>query len=130
VDIGRDGCRVPLPWTAEGASFGFGDGGAHLPQPAWFAQYAASAQEGVAGSTLEFYRRALELRRELQSEETLEWVKSGDNVLHFTRPGGWHSVTNFGSTPVELPEGAVLLASGPLDGAKLPANTTAWVVPA
>ncbi|WP_427019027.1 glycoside hydrolase family 13 protein [Pseudarthrobacter sp. P1] len=128
VDIGRDGCRVPLPWTAEGTSFGFGDGGAHLPQPEWFAEYAASAQNGVDGSTLEFYRRALELRHELQSAETQEWVTSPADVLHFTRPGGWQSVTNFSSEPVDLPAGTVVLSSAPLVGGKLPANTTAWLV--
>ena len=37
VDIGRDGCRVPIPWTRTGPSFGFGpDAAPHLPQPAWF----------------------------------------------------------------------------------------------
>ncbi len=41
-DVGRDGCRVPLPWTAEGTSLGFGSNGAHLPQPDWFADYAAA----------------------------------------------------------------------------------------
>jgi alpha-glucosidase len=45
VEIGRDGCRVPLPWTASGTSFGFGTGGAHLPQPEWFASYSVEAQE-------------------------------------------------------------------------------------
>ena len=73
VEIGRDGCRVPLPWAAEGSSFGFGDGGAHLPQPAWFGRYAVAAEDGVEGSTLEFYRQALKLRRELQTSEELEW---------------------------------------------------------
>ena len=29
---GRDGCRVPIPWTADGESFGFG-GPAWMPQP-------------------------------------------------------------------------------------------------
>ncbi|MFP3686195.1 hypothetical protein SB847_21060, partial [Bacillus sp. SIMBA_026] len=58
VEIGRDGCRVPLPWTPDGSSFGFGAGSAHLPQPAWFADYAVSTQEGVEGSTLELYRKA------------------------------------------------------------------------
>jgi len=38
---GRDGCRVPLPWTTTGTSLGFGINGAHLPQPAWFAPLAA-----------------------------------------------------------------------------------------
>lgn len=129
VEIGRDGCRVPLPWTADGSSFGFGAGGAHLPQPEWFKDYAVSKQEGVEGSTLELYRTALRLRSELQTDEELEWVETGNqDVLHFSRPGGWHTVTNFGSDPVELPDGDVVVSSGPLDNGKLPADTTAWVV--
>ena len=128
VEIGRDGCRVPLPWSTEGSSFGFGDGGAHLPQPAWFSRYAVAAQAGVEGSTLEFYRKALRLRRELQTSEELEWLETGSaDVLHFSRPGGWQSVTNFGDEAVELPAGTVLVSSGPLDGSLLPANTTAWL---
>ncbi|MFK4296308.1 glycosidase [Arthrobacter sp. GAS37] len=119
---------MPLPWTAGGTSFGFGDGEAHLPQPAWFAQYAVSTQDGVAGSTLELYRSALELRRAMQSEETLEWIKSADNVLHFIRPNGWQSVTNFGTGPVELPAGTVVVSSSPLTDGKLPADTTAWII--
>ena len=43
---GRDGCRVPLPWTRSGSSFGFGDDGAHLPQPAWFGAVSVQAQDG------------------------------------------------------------------------------------
>ncbi|WP_026556214.1 glycoside hydrolase family 13 protein [Arthrobacter sp. 35W] len=128
VDIGRDGCRVPLPWTSEGTSFGFGDGGAHLPQPEWFAGYAVDAQENVEDSTLEFYREALLYRRHLQSAEQLKWVRADASVLHFSRPNGWQSVTNFGSGLVELPAGTVILSSGPLEGGKLPRNTTAWIV--
>ncbi|WP_427129670.1 glycoside hydrolase family 13 protein [Pseudarthrobacter sp. S9] len=128
VEIGRDGCRVPLPWSAEGGSFGFGDGGAHLPQPAWFSRYAVAAEDGVEGSTLELYRRALKLRRELQSSEELQWHPAASpEALHFSRPGGWQSVTNFGAEPVELPAGTVLVSSGPLDGSFLPANTTVWL---
>ncbi|CAM5407340.1 Glycoside hydrolase family 13 protein OS=Streptomyces alboniger OX=132473 GN=CP975_09845 PE=4 SV=1 [Streptomyces alboniger] len=41
---GRDGCRVPLPWTREGVSFGFGPGGLRPPQPADWGRYAAEAQ--------------------------------------------------------------------------------------
>ncbi|SDP75205.1 alpha-glucosidase [Arthrobacter sp. ok909] len=128
VEIGRDGCRVPLPWAPEGTSFGFGDGGAHLPQPAWFGRYAVAAQDGVEGSTLELYRTALKFRRELQTSEEMEWQESGSaDVLHFSRPGGWQTMTNFGDTPVELPAGEVLVSSGPLDGGMLPANTTVWL---
>ncbi|MDQ0733855.1 alpha-glucosidase [Arthrobacter agilis] len=129
VDVGRDGCRVPLPWTRDAESFGFGFGGAHLPQPAWFGEYAVEVQEADASSNLSFYRRALALRHQLQGEEDFEWIDepSGD-VLHFTRPSGWHSVTNFGSTPVDLPEGTVLLSSSPLEDGRLPGDTTAWLV--
>jgi alpha-glucosidase len=128
---GRDGCRVPLPWTAEGSSFGFGANGAHLPQPPWFAEVAASAQEGDPGSNLSLYREALRLRRILQGVEELDWIDGGDtpgHVVHFARPGGWESVTNFGHRPVPLPDGEVLLTSGPLPvPGQLPGETTAWL---
>ena len=62
-DVGRDGCRVPLPWASAGPSFGFGPGPAHLPQPGWMASYAVAEQEDDPASTLNLYRRALQLRR-------------------------------------------------------------------
>lgn len=128
-DIGRDGCRVPIPWTRTGSSFGFGSDGAHLPQPAWFGDSSVEAEDGVAGSTLSLYREALDWRRRLQTTETLEWVDSGASVLHFVRPGGWNSITNFGSEPVPLLQGQVAVASGPLSDGQLPPETTAWVIP-
>ncbi|WP_442858206.1 glycoside hydrolase family 13 protein [Arthrobacter sp. SLBN-100] len=128
VEIGRDGCRVPLPWTVEGTSFGFCDGGAHLPQPEWFSKYAVEAQNGMEDSTLELYRTALRLRRELQSDEDLEWIETGNpDVLHFRRPGGWQSITNFGYTPIDLPTGTVLVSSAPIEDGNLAANTTVWL---
>jgi alpha-glucosidase len=131
VEVGRDGCRVPLPWDAapaEGSSFGFGSNGSHLPQPAWFADYAENVQEKDPASTLAFYRRALALRHELQGAESLGWQDSADDdVLHFVRPGGWHVVANFGTAPVVLPEGEVLIASAEVDGGKLPGEATVWI---
>jgi alpha-glucosidase len=123
---GRDGCRVPIPWTVEGPSFGFGPGGSHLPMPASFSEYAVEAQHDVAGSTLELYRAALALRRRWQTSEELRWVDSPDQVLWFARPNGWNSFTNFGPTPVEAPAGEVLLASGPVTVAEIPGETTVW----
>ena len=52
TEKGRDGCRVPLPWTADGPSFGFGPSAAHLPQPAWFGPLSVQAQERDPASTL------------------------------------------------------------------------------
>jgi alpha-glucosidase len=125
---GRDGCRVPLPWSASGSSYGFGSGESWLPQPAPFAAASVEAESGVEGSTLELYRTALRLRRELQTDETLEWVETGDpDVVHFVRPGGWHCLTNFGGAPFALPVGTVRVASGPLEGGRLPAATSVWL---
>ncbi|GGW18073.1 glycosidase [Streptomyces libani subsp. rufus] len=129
VRKGRDGCRVPLPWTATGPSYGFGPGAGWLPQPAWFAAYAVEAQTGAEGSTLELYRSALRLRRKLLEGETLAWTPDAPaGVLDFTRTGGWRSVTNLGTGPVPLPPGEVLLASTPLPaGRTLPPDTTVWL---
>lgn len=123
---GRDGCRVPLPWTKDGSSFGFGSNGAHLPQPEWFGQFSVAAEDGVAGSTLELYRAALKLRRELQAEEQLTWHESPRKTVHFSRPGGWHSFTNFGKKSVDAPAGEVLLASAPIVDGKVAGNSTVW----
>ena len=127
--ISRDGCRVPMPWTRTGSSFGFGPGGAHLPQPSWFGDWSVEAQDGVKGSTLELYRAALRLRRQLLTEEKLTWVKHWLNpkVLHIVRPNGWIVMTNFGAKPVKLPQGQLLIASAELVDGKLPANATAWL---
>jgi alpha-glucosidase len=125
---GRDGCRVPLPWTGDGDSYGFGSGPSWLPQPAGFSRTAVAAQSGQAESTLELYREALRVRRQLQTVEELDWVPTGDpNVLHFVRPGGWHCVTNFGTAPVSLPEGVVRVGSVPLTEGALPGECTAWL---
>lgn len=127
IEVGRDGCRVPLPWTQEGSSFGFGEGGAHLPQPEWFGDYAVDQQSGNPDSTLTMYQKALALRSRLECDESLEWTEVSETVLGFVRPGGWHAVINFGTEPVALPEGEVLFTSGPLDSGELPGETTVWL---
>ncbi|ADX74588.1 glycosidase [Pseudarthrobacter phenanthrenivorans Sphe3] len=128
VEIGRDGCRVPLPWSASGTSFGFGTGGAHLPQPDWFTGYSVEAQETQEDSTLSLYRRALAMRTQLQTTETLEWLETGRaDVVAFRRPNGWTSVTNFGAEAFNLPAGEVLVSSSPLQAGSLPGAATAWL---
>jgi alpha-glucosidase len=128
VDQGRDGCRVPLPWTAEGPAFGFGDAAAHLPQPDWFAAYAVDRQDGDPASTLSMYRRALDLRHELQTAEQLEWLDLGrEDAVGFARPDGWIVVTNFGTEPIALPAGEVLLSSVPVEAGTLPGEASVWL---
>ena len=127
VDKGRDGCRVPLPWTKSGSSFGFGTGGAHLPQPNWFGDYSVEVEEKDAHSPLAIYRRALELRKDLQTKEEIKWHKTSDvSVLHFSRPNGWNCITNFRAQEYTMPKGEILLSSKPLVNGKIPAGTTVW----
>ncbi|MFG2573451.1 glycoside hydrolase family 13 protein [Streptomyces sp. NPDC048481] len=129
VRKGRDGCRVPLPWTTSGPSYGFGAAGAWLPQPPGFARYAVAAQDGVAGSTLELYRAALRLRRKLLEGEELVWEPaSPPGVLSFARHDGWRCVANLSGAAVPSPPGEVLLSSVPLgDDGVLPPDTTVWL---
>jgi len=67
AEIGRDGCRVPLPWTADaGTSFGFSTRGAAdpwLPQPAQWSQWNATDEQTDPDSMLALYRHALTIRR-------------------------------------------------------------------
>ncbi|MEU5546459.1 glycoside hydrolase family 13 protein [Streptomyces sioyaensis] len=128
VEVGRDGCRVPLPWTAVGPSFGFGDASAHLPQPADFARHAVATQWPDPESPLGIYRQLIRTRRALiTEEEALTWLPSAPGVLHFARPGGWHCVTNFGVTSCPLPAGRLLTSTRPIEDGLLPANTTVWL---
>nr|WP_052226760.1 glycoside hydrolase family 13 protein [Microbacterium mangrovi] len=132
-EIGRDGCRVPLPWEASAPAFGFGTSGAHLPQPDWFARFAVDAEAADPASSLTLYRRALALRERLQSAEQLDWVDTGrDDVLRFRRPGGWEVVTVFGSEPYRLEAGSgeVVLATAPVEGGMMPGESTVWIAPA
>lgn len=130
--LGRDGCRVPLPWTASGSSFGFGADGAHLPQPAWFAEHAVDVEAADPSSTLSLYREALRLRHLLQTGEKLVWKDTGQaDVLSFVRPNGWEVVTNFGEEPFALgaDAGNVVLASGEVTEGQLAGETTVWLAP-
>jgi alpha-glucosidase len=126
---GRDGCRVPLPWDSAGSSFGFGTDGAHLPQPDWFADYSVAAEDSDPNSTLNLYRDALRLRRSLLTHVGFSWLQpAGPEVVGFRRGDSWISVTNFGTEPVPLPDGDVILASGPLaENGHVAGESTVWL---
>ncbi|RZS89825.1 alpha-glucosidase [Motilibacter rhizosphaerae] len=128
-EVGRDGCRVPLPWSGKEPPFGFG-GEPWLPQPASWAPLTVEAQEADPGSTLAFYRRALRLRKEHPAlgEGTLEWLDAAPGVLAFRREPGLVCALNTGDSPAPAPvAGRVLLASGELpDDGVLPGATAVW----
>ena len=134
TEAGRDGCRVPMPWVKDAPSFGFGPSEATwLPQPEVYGDLAVDQQDGVAGSTLEFYRRMLRERhaRELGSG-SLTWVEGAgdDDVVAFVNSRDGHEdlwvVTNFGE-PVALPDDAfVVLSSGDADSLTVERDVTVW----
>ncbi|GII55582.1 alpha-glucosidase [Planotetraspora thailandica] len=127
--LGRDGCRVPLPWSGTAAPYGFGTGGSWLPQPPEWAELTAERQAADPSSTLAFYRKALAARRELRGTlpEALDWRTAPGDALFFSR-GTLLCAINCGIGPVRLPpHEQVLIASGPLDGDELPPDTAAWL---
>lgn len=129
---GRDGCRVPLPWSGTRTPYGFGvDASPWLPQPPEWAALSAQAQDGDSDSTLSLYRRALAIRstHPALGDGTLAWSDDyPGKVLCFTREPGFACLVNLSPEPVGLPAGAeLLLASAPLEGGRLPTDTAAWL---
>ncbi|TMU97477.1 glycoside hydrolase family 13 protein [Streptomyces sp. DASNCL29] len=128
----RDGCRVPLPWTRSGDSYGFGPGGSWLPQPDAWSELSVEAQTGDPGSTLELYRDALALRRELPGlgDGPMSWLEAPAGVLALSRPGLVCTLNTLGEE-VELPvPGRALLSSAPLaykaGTVRIPPDSCAW----
>jgi alpha-glucosidase len=140
--VGRDGCRVPMPWSGAKPPFGFGPGEGQpwLPQPDAWADLTVEAQEGDPSSTLAFYRALLALRREvargLSPEVTM--LPSAPGSLAFRRgdqgePGLVCMVT-CGTRAARVPPeaGELLMTSGasPAEGRdgvrRLAPNTAAW----
>lgn len=125
--VGRDGCRIPLPWIGDAPGAGFSPTGrTWLPQPDSYASLAADRQIGVPGSTWSMYHDALRLRRELGlGEGELTWVDADEHVVAFDN-GEVRVLVNVAGAPVPLPGGEVLLASTELSG-ELPTDATVWL---
>ena len=112
--VGRDGCRVPIPWEADSPAFGFSETGkSWLPQPENYRGYSRDRQQGVAGSTLELYKRLLRLRKSnALGDGTLEWVESlctGSTLAY--KNNSVLVVANFGPDSLALPEGEILVTT-------------------
>lgn len=134
TDRGRDGSRVPIPWSSDRPPFGFSPAGMSappwLPQPASWSGLSVAAQTGDATSMLELYRRALRIRREHRAlgDGDLTWLQSPAGVLMFAREPGFVCVANVSGQPLAPPAGVkLLLSSAPLaDGGRIPTNVCAW----
>lgn len=134
---GRDGCRVPIPWSGDAPPFGFGPSGTTpwLPQPAGWAARSVAAETGDPASMLELYRAALRLRgdRPGLAGEGFGWLPAPDGILHFERDAGLRVVVNLSADPFALPASRtdLLRSDAPVGGAArdlLPPDAAAWYV--
>jgi len=130
---GRDGCRVPIPWSGSEPPYGFGTGEGQpwLPQPADWAPLTAEAQATDPDSHLALYKSALRIRREQEAlgDGRLAWdTDAPDGVLSFTRDPGFRCVVNLADEPFELPgDTEVLLSSEPITNGELPVDAAVWL---
>ncbi|WP_099332432.1 glycoside hydrolase family 13 protein [Actinomyces minihominis] len=149
---GRDGCRVPLPWSGTAAPFGFSDEAevtTWLPQPAEWDALTVERQEDDPASMLSLYRHLLQLRRSFTALGTglVQWVQTPEetattDIMHIRfHPAEPESspdqatidlIMNFGPEPVGLPpetaDETVLVSSAPLEGAVLPGECCALFI--
>jgi len=142
--VGRDGCRVPIPWSGTSAPYGFapGDTQPWLPQPDAWGDLSVAAQDGDPSSTLAFFRRALALRRRTIDglADRISLPVGPRGVLLIEREPGFLCVLNcgvrsalFSSVAAKLGVdglGRMVITSGDDDriaaAAALPPDTTAW----
>ena len=132
TDRGRDGCRVPIPWSGDAPPYAFTTAHPWLPMPADWAASTAASQGGDPGSTLELYRAALRERRTLAGAGPVRWLDSPPDTLVFARDPGFVCAVNLGPDPVDLPRyGRITCASTHLednpDRLLLPPDTAAWL---
>ena len=135
--VGRDGCRVPMPWSGEQPPYGFSiNEQTWLPAPVGWSALTVAAQGADADSTLSMYRRTLALRRSLDGtlSEHVDVLDRHDDVLVLTRAGvdgapGLVCVVNCSGTPVDVSavgEPLVLSTAGALATGTLAPDTAAW----
>jgi len=143
VSVGRDGCRVPIPWDNSSQSLGFNTGeNLWLPQPEHWAALAASAQDGDAESMLTLTQTALRIRREQHAlggithgTAPIKWDRRRASVISFVRPArngarAIRCVMNTGTKPVRLRknDGIVLASSSTaIVNGKLTSNASVWL---
>jgi alpha-glucosidase len=126
---GRDGERVPLPWSGDRPPYRFTTAATTwLPMPDDWAGVGACDQASEPRSTLSLYRAALELRRATfaAASPDIEWLDRPDELLGYRR-AGVTVLLNAGDEAVALPPGEVLLSSSALVDGTLPANTAVWL---
>jgi alpha-glucosidase len=135
TDRGRDGCRVPMPWSGDSPPFGYSPPRAMaepwLPQPTAWKKLTVETQHGDEKSMLELYRKALHLRRAHPAlgDGSMTWDSTAqEEVLSFTREPGFRCVVNLSEHQIALPDHTdVLLSSAPIQDDCLQSDTAVWL---
>lgn len=136
--LGRDGARVPLPWSGALPPYGFSDTDVRgwLPQPTDWAGLTVEAQAQDPHSALHQYVDMLRLRHAhpgLSETASCEVSASDGRALIIERGAGLHCVVNFSDADfVGSVTGRVLVASDAsvmVEGDRiiLPPSTGAWI---
>jgi alpha-glucosidase len=122
---GRDGARVPMPWSGDAAPFGFTSGKPWLPLQNQWKEFTVEHELADPSSSLNLYKRALQLRKEyFVGSGELTWTSTKD-LLSYKR-GNIEVLINISDK--ELPfSGKVLLASQPVTDV-LPPATAIWLL--
>lgn len=135
---GRDGARVPLPWSGSTPPYGFTEASGvalWLPQPDDWQSLTVERQERDPDSTLMQYREMLRLRHAhpgLTDIDAFELLTPHDGLVGFRRGAGFICLVNTtGEERSTGMSGTVLLASDrartPSDGRSVPADAAIWL---
>ncbi len=119
---------MPLPWSGTTAPYGWVR--PWLPQPDGWAGLTVEAQSADPASTLSLHRAAAGVRRAHPALGAggMRWLAAPAGCLVLARDPGFVCAVNLGAAQAPLPaHREVLLASGPLDGGRLPPDTAAWL---
>ena len=135
---GRDGARVPLPWSGDSTPFGFTSARPWLPMTQSWQQFTIENENVDPKSVLNLYRSALALRAEyLVRAGDIEWLESPlhgskrNDLLVFKR-GNITVAMNLSQyvQEVDVDGQVILLSSGILDGRdgkkQIPALSCIW----
>ncbi|MGZ4458377.1 MAG: alpha-amylase family glycosyl hydrolase [Nocardioidaceae bacterium] len=133
TERGRDGARVPLPWTTAAAGHhGFapdGTAATWLPQPEGWGDLSVQAQRDRRWSPLAVVRSALAARGPLRDAPLPTWLVDEGDVLAFRR-GDVTCVLGTGDEALSLARWGdeVVASSRPVDpDGRLPSPGCAWL---
>ena len=121
---GRDGARVPMPWSGNASPFGFTTGKPWLPlQESWSA-YTVENELKDPNSSLNLYREALKIRKNnFVGKGEITWTNTGE-VLSYRR-GDIEVIINISNAPYPI-SGEIILASHPVADS-LPPSASVWI---